>query len=397
MTHPILRERARELAPQLSKWRRHLHRYPDLSFGEVATQRYVREELAGRGISAEEIAGTGLVALVGPTASRCVAVRADLDALPIQEVEGRPYGSQHAGVMHACGHDVHTACAMGAAVLLASVEETLPLPVKLLFQPGEEVLPGGATHMIRDGALHGPDVQAITALHVAPSLPVGTVGTRSGAYMASSDEIRISLRGKGGHGALPHATVDLVATAAQMVTALQQVVSRKAPADVPSVLSFGHIASEGGATNVLPVAVEIAGTFRTYDEAWRASAREWIGQIATGTAGMYGAEVSVDIREGYPALDNDPAVTSVVETALEETFGGDNVTALALRPTAEDFAWYLQHVPGTFFRLGVGNPERGITAGVHTPEFDVDEGCLAVGALALASSAIALSTWASTR
>ena len=392
-----LRERAAALAPRLKAWRRHLHRHPELSFAEVATQRYVRDELAGVGIATRAAGGTGLVALVGPAGEHCVALRADLDALPIQEVAGRTYGSTVAGVMHACGHDVHTACAMGAALLLRDLSAELPLPVKVLFQPGEEVLPGGATHMIRDGALAQPEVLAMSALHVAPDLPVGTLGTRSGPYMASSDEVRITLRGAGGHGALPHRTVDLVATAAQLVTGLQHVVSRKAPADVPTVLSFGHVATTGGATNVLPVTVELAGTFRTYDEAWRGEARVWIRRIAEATAGMYGAEVAVELREGYPALANDPAVTAEVEDGLRAVFGAERIRDLSLRPTAEDFAWYLRHVPGCFFRLGVGNVARGITAGVHTPEFDVDEDALEVGAVALATAGLRLSRWAASR
>lgn len=394
MNPDLLRTRAYGLARDLSAWRRHLHRHPELSFEEVATQRYVRETLGRYGVEAHPIAGTGLLATVGSGDGPCVALRADLDALPIQEIAGRAYGSLRDRVMHACGHDVHTACAMGAAVLLAEVADRLPTPVKVVFQPGEEVLPGGATHVIEAGALVHPPVAAIAALHVAPELPVGTLGTRSGAYMASSDEVRILLRGAGGHGALPHKTVDLVAAAAQVITALQQVVSRKAPAEVPTVLSFGHVVSHGGATNVLPVAVELAGTLRTYDEEWRGEARAWIKKIATASAEMYGAEVEVDLRRGYPALVNDEAVTGVVATALERVFGAGAVTDLSLRPTAEDFAWYLQHVPGTFFRLGVGNVERGITAGVHTPDFDVDEACLPVGALALATAAVSLSRWA---
>ena len=398
MKHPdLLSERAAELAPQLTQWRRHLHRHPELSFAEVETQRYVRAQLEARGVEAVEMGGTGLLALIGAPSATCVALRADMDALPIDEVPGRSYGSVVPGVMHACGHDVHTACAMGAAALLKEMSAELEVPVKVIFQPGEEVLPGGATHMIADGVLEHPEVLAISALHVDPSLPVGTLGTRAGAYMASSDEIRITLRGTGGHGALPHKTVDLVAAAAQLVTALQQVVSRKAPADIPTVLSFGHVASAGGATNVLPVAVELAGTFRTYDEAWRDEARAWITRIATATAEMYGAEVELDLRRGYPALSNDPAVTTRLEAGLRETFGPDAVRPLSLRPTAEDFAWYLQRVPGSFFRLGTGNVARGITAGVHTPEFDVDEDCLVVGALALATAGLRLSRWAASR
>ena len=385
-----LKTAATALAPRLGEWRRHLHAHPELSYEEVETQSYVSEVLRGEGLSADPIAGTGVTTLVGPAGDRCVGLRADLDALPIQEVAGRAYGSTRAGVMHACGHDVHTACAIGAAVLLADLGDALPLPVKVLFQPGEERLPGGATLVIGEGGLRDPEVVAIAALHVAPDLSVGTVGTRPGAYMASSDEVYLRLSGDGGHGALPHKTVDLVAAGAQVITALQQVVSRKAPAHVPSVLSFGHIASVGGATNVLPAQLEIAGTFRTYDEDWRGEARAWIERIARATAGGVGAGIEVDIRVGYPALVNDVACTEAVTAGLRAALGEDAVRALGLRPTAEDFAWYLREVPGTFFRLGVANVARGITAGVHTPAFDVDEDCLAVGALALATAAIAL-------
>ena len=385
-----LREAAEALAPKLQTWRRHLHAHPELSFEEVETQRYVQAELQREGITSKRVAETGLVALLGSGGARCVALRADMDALPIQEVAGRSYGSVNAGVMHACGHDVHTACAMGAALLLREMEAELPLPVKLLFQPGEERLPGGATLLIEEGVLQAPEVVAIAALHVAPDLSVGTVGVREGRYMASSDEVHLVLRGPGGHGALPHKTVDLVAAAAQVITALQQVVSRKAPAGIPSVLSFGHVATEGGATNVLPARLVMAGTFRTYDATWRREAKSWIRRIAVGTAEALGAEVDLQVLEGYPALVNDPASTRAVAGGLRDTLGAESVLPLGLRPTAEDFAWYLQHVPGTFFRLGVGNQDRGITDGVHTPTFDVDEDCLAVGAAALATAALAL-------
>ena len=455
-------------------WRRHLHAWPELSFEEHDTQAFVRDALEQMGLPPRAIAGTGLLVDLrareasnssdgspapdvdrGPAA--CIAIRADLDALPISEVAGRAYGSRRPGVMHACGHDVHTACALGAAWLLAQVREWLPLPVRLIFQPGEELLPGGATRVIADGGLLDPDVAAIVGLHVAPDLPVGTLGLREGAYMASADEIYLTLRGPGGHGALPHQSVDLIAVAAQLLVSLQQVVSRKAPADVPSVLTFGKIASEGGATNVLPARLDLAGTFRTYDAAWRARAHTWIRQIAEGTAHMLGAQIELRIVVGYPALSNDAEVTRSVrltfEQALRESCAGlspavdaaqgqeehsakargdlaetdrgvsvagdggvgfgesppasvasspatgaeveaatwlNAVVDLSLRPTAEDFAWYLREVPGTFFRLGVANPGRGIVAGVHTSEFDVDEDCLPIGAFALAVAALSL-------
>ncbi len=386
-----LRASADRLQPQLVTWRRHLHAHPELSFAEEDTQVFITERLREMGLVPIALAGTGVVALIGGDATKpCVALRADMDALPIQEAPGRAYGSLVGGVMHACGHDVHMTCALGAAHLLAAFADELPAPVKMLFQPGEELLPGGATEMIAAGALRQPTVAAIAGLHVAPDLPVGTLGTRSGPYMASADEVYLTLRGPGGHGALPHKTVDLVAAAAQLIVSLQQVVSRKAPAGVPTVLSFGRIETVGGATNILPTELRIAGTFRTYEEEWRSSAHAWIERISRATVEGLGGEVDVDIRRGYPALCNDEACTAIVREGLVSAFGPDRVGELDLRPTAEDFAWYLQEIPGTFFRLGTANAARGITAGVHTPSFDVDEACLSVGALAMAVAAVEL-------
>ena len=388
---------AGDLAGDLVAYRHHLHAHPELSFEERATQAYLISVLAKAGLpEPRPTATTGLTFDVvgeGPAsaAPRCVAVRADIDALPIHEVDGRPYGSETPGVMHACGHDVHTACALGAARLLYDSRAEWSGTVRFIFQPGEELLPGGATMVIADGVLAAtPPVEAIVGLHVAPDLPVGTLGLRSGAYMASTDELYLSLHGDGGHAALAHRHTDLVAAAAQIVTALQQVVSRKAPPQIPSVLSFGKINSHGGATNVLTARIDLEGTFRTYDEAWRGEAHAWIRRIAEGVGASLGARVELDLRRGYPALSNDAEVTATVGAVLRGVVGEDAVAALDLRPTAEDFAWYLRHVPGCFFRLGVRNEALGITAGVHTPEFDVDEACLPVGAAALAAAARSL-------
>ena len=388
---------ARRLAPKLRAWRRHLHAHPELSFAEHETQAYLARALRDLGAEPRPIADTGLLLdIEGGRPGPCVAVRADIDALPIEEVAGRAYGSTVAGVMHACGHDVHATCALGAAALLLARREALPGRVRVIFQPGEELLPGGATRVIAEGGLAAPPVEAIVGLHVAPALPVGSFGVRPGRYMASADELRVAFTGEGGHGALAHRHVDLVACAAQAVVGLQQVVSRKAPPDVPTVLSFGRIASRGGATNVLTDRVELEGTFRTYDENWRDAAHGWIRTIAEHTAEALGAGCAVEIARGYPALSNDPAATSAVRGALGTLAAaaglGGSVADLALRPTAEDFAWYLREVPGCFFRLGVRNEARGVTAGVHTPEFDVDEGCLPLGAAALAAAACSLLT-----
>ena len=389
----LLRE-ARRLAPKLVSWRRHLHAHPELSFAEHETQAFLAGVLRALGVEPRVVAGTGLlVEVAGAEPGPCVAVRADIDALPIQEAGGRPYGSRVPGVMHACGHDVHAACALGATALLLAARDTLRGVVKVIFQPGEEVLPGGATRVIADGALEAPAVERIVGLHVAPGLPVGTFGLRPGPYMASADEVRIALTGDGGHGALAHQHVDVVAAAAQVVVGLQQVASRKAPPDVPTVLSFGRIASRGGATNVLTDRVELEGTFRTYDEGWRERAHGWIREIAEHTAAALGAGCEVDLRRGYPALANDPATTATVRGALASLADaprGGGVVDLALRPTAEDFAWYLRRVPGCFFRLGVRDEAAGVTAGVHTPAFDVDEGCLPLGAAGLAAAAMSL-------
>ncbi len=388
-----LRSAAERLSPKLVEWRRHLHAHPELSFREFNTANFVVEQLREAGFTAvKTVAETGvLVTVEGAFDGPCIAIRGDMDALPIQEVAGRPYGSRVAGVMHACGHDVHTVCALGAAMLLRERRGELRGTYRIIFQPGEELLPGGATEVIAAGGLENPTVDRIVGLHVAPDLAVGTFGVREGAYMASADEIYLSLLGDGGHAALANEHVDLIATAAQLIAGLQQVVSRKAPPGTPSVLSFGRVNSVGGATNVLTAKLDLAGTFRTYQEDWRHEAHRWIRRICEHTAAAFGAALELDLRLGYPALSNDPTTTRVVREALQELVGNaDDVLELDIRPTAEDFAWYLQRVPGCFFRLGVRNEAAGITAGVHTSEFDVDERCLALGAAGLATAAIRL-------
>ena len=384
---PDLLKEAEALQGALSRWRRHLHRYPELSFREFQTQEYLRQQLVALGCQPRNVAETGLLVDILPldkenTFRKVLALRADIDALPIQELEGRVYGSAHPGVMHACGHDVHSACLLGAAALLQQNRHRLHGPVRLIFQPGEELLPGGATKVIADGGLDG--VGSIIALHVSPDLPVGHYGIKSGAYMASADEIYLHLRGPGGHAALPHLSVDLVAVAAQMITSLQQVVSRKAPAAVPTVLSFGSIISDSESTNVLSRHIAIKGTLRTYDDTWRFKAHNWIERICRQTAEMYGAELELEIRKGYPPLNNDTGISQELRKCLVGLTAEGQVRNLEIRPTAEDFAWYLQKVPGCFFRLGTG-----IGPGVHTPEFDIDEASMPYGAAALASFALA--------
>jgi len=383
-------EKAVQLSPKLVTWRRHLHANPELSFEESETQAFVLKTLVSLGLSPKPIAETGVIVTIGPEGEECVALRADLDALPIQEVEGRTYGSLKPGVMHACGHDVHTTCALGAAQLLSQLKEELTVPIKIIFQPGEELLPGGATKIITAGGLASPKVKAIVGLHVAPDISVGNLGIRPGDYMASADEIYLTLKGRGGHAAMAHRHVDLVATTAQLLVGLQQVVARKAPPEIATVLSFGKIESVGGATNVLASEVKLEGTFRTYNEEWRAKAHSIIRKIVEHTATAFGAEFELDIRVGYPALSNDELLTDRVSNVLSTLVGKSHLENLSLRPTAEDFAWYLQKVPGVFFRLGTRNEAKGITSGVHTSSFDVDENCLPIGVAALVCSALEL-------
>jgi hippurate hydrolase len=377
----IIKEKTEQYFAEVQAIRHHIHAHPELSFHEENTAAFVAETLGGWGIKFQSgIAGTGIVGIIEGKnpGKRCVALRADMDALPIEEKNDTSYTSQNKGVMHACGHDVHTSCLLGAAHILSDLKDELEGTVKLIFQPGEEVHPGGASLMIKEGVLENPVPDAIFALHVYPNLPSGTAGFRAGKYMASADEIYITLTGKGGHAALPHQTVDSIAIAALLITGLQQVVSRKADPLIPSVLSFGKI--QGGfATNVIPEKVEILGTFRTMDEKWRTEAHKWIKDFTKQTCATYGAEVTIDIPGGYPCVYNDPALTIKAIDWANEYLGADNVHALDMRMTGEDFSFYTHHVPGCFFRLGTNRNGTEFTAPVHNAHFDIDENALKTG------------------
>jgi amidohydrolase len=335
------------------------------------------------------LATTGLEVLIeGKNPSkRTIALRADMDALPITEANEVEYKSCNIGVMHACGHDVHTACLLGAAFILNQNKEQFEGTIKLIFQPGEEKLPGGASIMIQEGVLENPKVNSILGQHVMPLIPVGKVGFRSGLYMASTDELYVKVIGKGGHGAMPHLCIDPIAITAQMITSLQQLVSRQANPIIPSVLTFGKVIANG-ATNVIPNEVYLEGTFRTLDESWRTKAHELMVQTATSIAEGFGGKVEFEIRKGYPFLKNDPIVTAKAREGAEQYLGKENVLDLDIWMAAEDFSYYSQVAPACFYRLGTRNEEKGIVSGVHTSTFDIDENALEIGAGLMAYLAI---------
>lgn len=362
--------------------RRHLHAHPELSFQEVQTGKFVADRLAELGIEHKHgMAGNGVVALIKgkKPKKRVVALRGDMDALPILEANKVPYKSQNEGVMHACGHDVHTSSLLGTARILHELRDQFEGTVKCIFQPGEERLPGGASMMIAEGVLENPRPASIFGQHVHPPLRAGMVGLKSGIYMASADEIYVTVKGRGGHGAMPHECIDPIAIAAQLIVTLQQIVSRYADPAVPSVLTFGKINSTGGATNVIPNEVKLEGTFRTMHEKWRAEAHKRMKKMAESVAKSMGAACEFNILKGYPVLYNNEALTARTKQWAIEFLGNDKVVDLPLRMTAEDFAYFSQVMPACFYRLGTGNPERGITSPIHTDTFDVDESALETG------------------
>lgn len=382
-TQQHIRAAADRLYEKVKGYREHLHAHPELSYQEYNTMHFVSEALSSLGIEHKTGVGeTGIVAIIRgdhhSTEQSCVALRADLDALPIQEANNVPYKSTVEGVMHACGHDVHTSVLLGAAEILNEIRNELPQPVKLIFQPGEEKNPGGATLMIRDGALQKPKVDRIFALHVFPDMEVGNVGFKEGLYMASCDEVHLTIHGKGGHGATPHECIDPIFTGAEMVTSLQQIVSRKCDPKIPCVLSFGHFEAQG-ATNVIPETAHLKGTFRTMNEPWREKALSLIENSIRSIAQSNGATVDLNISRGYPYLENHPETTKKMRNLSATYLGEDKVHDLPIRLTAEDFSYYSQEVPACFFRLGVRNEEKGITFGVHHPRFDIDPAALKIG------------------
>jgi amidohydrolase len=377
---------AERFYPEVLNIRRHLHRNPELSFGEYRTSEYIASLLDEVKILYRSgIAGTGIVGRLDGVrpGSHTIALRTELDALPVREETGKPWASVNEGVMHACGHDVHMACLLGASMILQELRDSFEGTVLLVFQPGEEKAPGGARLMLDEGALDDPRPDLIIAQHVLPSLPAGSLGFKPGIYMASSDEIYIKVTGKGGHAALPHQTTDVVLIASYIIVALQQIVSRRADASVPTVLSFGKVLAPG-AVNVIPSHVTIEGTFRTMNEAWRKEALKLMISIARSTAEGMGAGCDINIVPGYPALFNDPDATAGIMSLATDYLGRENIHHLDIRMTAEDFAFYSEKCPIVLYRLGVKNEQTMVPAELHTPVFDVDEEAIRTGMGAMA-------------
>jgi len=376
-----IQKRTGEIFSEVVNYRRHLHRHPELSFQEEKTSAFVEERLKQLGIPYKKnIGGFGVVGIIeGKNPGiKTRALRADMDALPITETNDVSYKSANIGVMHACGHDVHTSSLLGAAQILNELKEEWEGSIKLISQPAEEKLPGGASLMIQEGVLKNPEVSFMHGQHVMPQIAAGKVGFRSGLYMASTDEIYVTVKGKGGHGAMPHLNIDPVLITSHIIVALQQIVSRAASPIIPSVLSFGKVIANG-ATNVIPDQVYLEGTFRTLNESWRNEAHVRMKKMAEEIAHAMGGACEFEIHKGYPFLYNDEKLTAANRALAVEYLGSENVIDLDIWMAAEDFAYYSQVVPSCFYRLGTRNEARGITSSVHTPTFDIEEEALKTG------------------
>lgn len=374
MNKEQIQELSKKIFNEVVANRRYLHSHPELSFHEVETSAYVAKKLEELGLEYHKMADTGLVALIkgDKPSDKVVALRADMDALPITEANEVTYKSQNIGVMHACGHDAHTSSLLGTAKILTELKSQFAGTIKLIFQPAEEKLPGGASIMIKEGVLENPKPQAVFGQHVMPFIDAGKVGFRAGKYMASTDEIYVTVKGKGGHGAQPQQNIDPVIITAHILTALQTIISRFNDPKSPSVLSFGKVIANG-ATNVIPNEVYLEGTFRTMDEAWRNDAHKKMKKMAEGIAESMGGSCDFNIMRGYPFLINEEKLTASTRAHAEDYLGKENVLDLDIWMAAEDFAYYSQVADSCFYRLGTRNESRGIISSVHTPTFDVDE------------------------
>ncbi|WP_300598831.1 M20 family metallopeptidase [Niabella sp.] len=371
---------AAAIKEEVTGFRRHLHQHPELSFKEFRTSAFIKEALDRMNIPWKPIAGTGVLAVIKGAGSsdKVIALRADIDALPITEANAVAYRSVHDGVMHACGHDAHTASLLGVARILESMKADFSGTVKLIFQPGEELLPGGAKQVIEEGGLTDPQADVVLGQHVMPAIPAGKIGMRTGLFMASMDEIKIEVYGKGGHGAEPHKGVDPVMITCSLLQALQQVVSRNAPPLMPTVLSFGKLKADG-AINIIPDMVLIEGTFRTLDESWRTEAHRRIKELAQTLVSGMGGRCEIEIRRGYPHLKNDEVLGEQMRTYFEEYAGPEQVLPQDIWMASEDFAYYSQELPSFFYLLGVRNEGLDICSALHTPTFNIDEEALELG------------------
>ncbi|PCH98283.1 MAG: N-acyl-L-amino acid amidohydrolase [Bacteroidetes bacterium] len=374
-----IKQLASEYRSEIIAIRNEIHANPELSFEEYNTSKYVASILNKSNINYESgLLKTGLLASIEgkSTEGKTIALRAELDALPIFEENNVPYKSKNEGIMHACGHDVHMASILGAAKILNEISDEWNGKVKVLFQPGEEKLPGGAAQMIEGGIIEKMDATCMMAHHVMPTIDAGKVGFRAGMYMASADEIFITVKGKGGHAALPKLNIDPIPIAAEIILAMQKITPEDE--EIPMVLSIGKVTA-AGATNVIPNHVEMEGTFRTMNEDWRAKAHELIEKTCVDIASAHNASCEIEIKKGYPFLQNDVTLTAESKNLAIEYLGADNVEDLELRMTADDFASFSQHMTTCYYRLGIRNESKGITSGVHTPTFDIDEQALETG------------------
>jgi len=393
MLQEEIKRLARLYAPEFIEVRHHLHANPELSYEEYETSKFVQQKLKQIGIPFEIKATTGVVGLIQGKnpGKKIIALRADMDALPITEENDVPYKSKKQGLMHACGHDVHTTCLLGAAKILYELKDKWEGTIKLIFQPGEEKNPGGASLMIKDGVLENPKPAAIFGLHVHPGLQIGKTSFREGKVMASADELYITVKGKGGHAASPHLCIDPILIASYLIIGLQQVVSRNNNPHNPTVLSITSFQG-GNTTNVIPNEIKLKGTFRAMDEEWRYKAHALITKISADIVHGMGGEIDLVIDVGYPSVYNNEKLNALAKQKAGEYIGNDNVEETEKRMGAEDFGYYSQQIPGCFYRLGVMNIEKGITSGVHTPTFNIDENAIEIGAgmMAWLGSSIAL-------
>ncbi len=376
MKHKV-QELSAKIYHDVVSYRQHIHANPELSYKEFQTSLFIKEKLKVWGVEFTEMANTGIVGIIkGELPSdQVIALRADMDALPIYEANDKPYKSKNEGVMHACGHDVHSSSLLGTAYILNELKAEFGGTIKLVFQPAEEVLPGGASIMIKEGVLENPKPHAMVGQHVMPLIETGKVGFRSGIYMASTDELYVTVHGKGGHGAQPHQNIDPVLITAHIIVALQQIVSRNADPRLPSVLSFGKV-NANGATNIIPNEVKLEGTFRTLNEEWRNEAHRLMKKMAEGIAESMGGSCDFNIMRGYPFLINEEKLTANAISYAQDYLGKENVIDLDIWMAAEDFAYYSQVTDACFYRLGTGNAAKGTTYSVHTPNFDIDEDAL---------------------